>query len=58
MLSDFDFFRVHNSHLINLAYIKTYNKGKGGTVQLTDGSEVEVSTRRKEAFMAKMMKSD
>lgn len=58
LLTEYNFFRVHNSHLINLSFIKSYNKGKGGTVQLTDGSEVEVSTRRKEAFISKVMKSD
>jgi two-component system, LytTR family, response regulator len=51
MLSELNFFRVHNSHLINLNYIKSYNKGKGGFVTLTDNSEIEVSTRRKEDFL-------
>jgi two-component system LytT family response regulator len=51
LLTDYNFFRVHNSHLINLNCIKSYNKGKGGYVTLTDGKEVEVSTRRKEEFL-------
>jgi two-component system, LytTR family, response regulator len=54
LLSDQDFFRVHNSDLINLAYIKSYHKGKGGSVLLQDGTELEVSTRRKEEFLKKM----
>ncbi len=54
LLADQDFFRVHNSELINLAYIKSYNKGKGGSVVLTDGTELEVSTRRKDDFLKKM----
>ena len=54
MLSDYNFYRVHNSHLINLAYIKSYNKGKGGSVTMEDGSEIEVSTRRKEEFLKKL----
>ncbi len=54
LLSGYSFFRIHNSHLINLSYIKTYNKGKGGSVILTDGSEIEVSSRRKDDFMAKL----
>ena len=54
LLSDYNFFRIHNSHLINLAYIKSYNKGKGGSVILTDGSEIEVSTRRKDDFFKKL----
>lgn len=51
LLSEFNFFRIHNSHLINLSYIKSYNKGKGGSVILEDGTELEVSTRRKEEFL-------
>ncbi len=54
LLSDQDFFRVHNSDLINLAYIKSYNKGKGGSVILTDGTALEVSTRRKDDFLKRM----
>jgi two-component system, LytTR family, response regulator len=54
LLSDQDFFRVHNSDLINLTYIKSYNKGKGGSVVLKDGTELEVSTRRKDDFLKKM----
>lgn len=54
LLSNYSFFRIHNSHLINLSYIKTYNKGKGGSVILTDGSEIEVSSRRKDDFIKKL----
>ncbi len=54
LLSGQNFFRVHNSDLINLNYIKSYNKGKGGSVLLTDGTELEVSTRRKDEFLKKM----
>ncbi len=54
MLSAYNFFRVHNSHLVNLAYIKTYNRGKGGSVVLIDGTELEVSTRRKDEFLQRM----
>jgi len=54
LLSDYNFYRVHNSHLINLAYITKYNKGKGGRVAMADHSEVEVSSRRKEGFLKKL----
>ncbi len=55
LLRDYNFYRVHNSHVINLAYIKSYNKGKGGFVTMKDGAEVEVSTRRKDDFLKSMM---
>jgi two-component system, LytTR family, response regulator len=51
MLAEYNFFRVHNSHLVNLAYIKSFNKGKGGFVTLADNTSIEVSTRRKEDFL-------
>ena len=51
------FFRVHNSHLINLAEVKFYQKGKGGSLILSDGSEVEVASRRKEELMQILGKS-
>lgn len=57
LLSDYNFYRVHNSHLINLAYIKKYNKGKGGSISMTDHSEVEVSSRRKEGLLKRLLKN-
>ncbi|RZL16493.1 MAG: response regulator transcription factor [Pedobacter sp.] len=54
LLSYYDFFRIHNSHLINLAYLKNYNKGKGGFVTLEDGTELEVSSRRKDDFLKRL----
>lgn len=54
LLADCNFFRIHNSHLINLAYIKSYNRGKGGSVTLTNGAELEVSTRRKDDFLKRL----
>ncbi len=43
------FFRIHNSHLINLHYVASYHKD--GYAILKDGLKLEVSTRRKEAFI-------
>ncbi len=45
------FFRIHNSHLVNLNYIKKYNRGRGGLVELDDGSVLEVAARRKDEFL-------
>jgi len=56
-LSDSNFIRVHQSHLINLAYVERYIKGEGGSVVMSDGSEVEVSRRRKENFLDKMARN-
>lgn len=51
LLMGFQFFRIHNSHLINLQEVKSYQRGKGGFVMLHDGSELEVAHRRKEGLM-------
>lgn len=55
LLNDYDFIRVHNSHLINLHHVKYYTRrGEGGTVTMTDGMEVDVSRRKKEEFMKRL----
>ena len=51
VLSEVGFIRVHKSHLINVNYVKAYKKGKGGYVEMNDGSQVDVSASRKQAFL-------
>lgn len=52
LLKNHNFFRVHDSHLINLSHIKKYMKGgEGGVVELTEQHEVDVSRRKKEDFL-------
>lgn len=51
LLSEYNFFRVHNSYLINLNHMRKYRKGDGGEVVMSDGYEVDVSRNRKEAFL-------
>jgi two-component system LytT family response regulator len=46
------FFRVHKSYLINLNEMRRYVRGEGGYVVMSNGHTVDVSKRRKEAFMA------
>lgn len=50
-LVDYPFFRCHKSYLVNLSEIKTYVRGEGGHVIMTNGENVSVSKRRKEAFL-------
>lgn len=45
------FLRIHNSHLVNLNYIKKYNRGRGGYIEMDDGTTLEVATRRKDEFL-------
>jgi two-component system, LytTR family, response regulator len=54
LLSDHNFFRIHNSYLININSIKKYVKGDGGYVVLNDNTSLDVSKRKKEAFLTKV----
>ena len=46
-----EFFRVHNSYLINLNHIKEYLKGLGGELIMTNGLTASISrTRKAELF--------
>lgn len=51
MLSEFGFFRVHQSHLINMDYFVKFKKTDGGFAVLKDGSEVPVAMRKKDLFL-------
>lgn len=53
-LSNHHFFRIHQSHLINLRFIKRYTRGNGGTVVMWDGSQLEVARRRKPLLVEKL----
>ncbi|MBL4625259.1 MAG: response regulator transcription factor [Flavobacteriales bacterium] len=51
VLSEYDFVRVHKSHIVNINCVKQYKKGRGGEVILSDGTELPVSPTRKEVFL-------
>ncbi|MEA1877885.1 MAG: LytTR family DNA-binding domain-containing protein [Bacteroidota bacterium] len=55
LLEDMPFVRVHSKHLVNLNYIKKYISGRGGYIVFEDGTQVDVSERKKKAFI-KLMK--
>ena len=50
------FFRIHNSHIINISRIKKYHKGRGGSVEMEDGSIIEVASRRRDEFLRLLLK--
>lgn len=57
MLAEYRFFRVHNSHLINLEYITEYIKGEGGIIKMSDGSQIDVSRRKKDEFLRQLKRN-
>jgi two-component system, LytTR family, response regulator len=53
-LSMHNFFRVHQSHLINLNYVEAVKSNDGDYVLLQQGHRVEVSRRKKNEFLQKL----
>ena len=51
LLTEYGFFRIHHSFLINKSYIKKYTKGEGGSVITELDTEIPVSRRRKIEFL-------
>ena len=54
MLEHLDFFRIHQSHLINFKHLQRYVRDDGGFVVMQDGAHIPISKRRKEEFLSKM----
>ena len=48
LLAEHGFERIHQSHLINLSYLKSYIKKDGGYVVMADNSNLPISQRKKE----------
>lgn len=48
LLTEHGFERIHQSHLINLSYLKSYIKKDGGYVVMADNSNLPISQRKKE----------
>jgi two-component system LytT family response regulator len=48
------FLRVHKSHLVNMDYAVAWHRGKGGFLELSDGSEVEVSPQKKQDVLTRL----
>lgn len=50
-LSEYHFYRVHNSYIVNLNYVKKYSRSDGGLLTLSNGKEVRVSRTRKNELL-------
>jgi two-component system LytT family response regulator len=51
MLEDYQFFRPHQSHIVNINYIKRYHKADGGMLIMQDDSNVPVANRKRDELM-------
>lgn len=56
-LEEEQFVRVNRSAIVNLDYVVRYRKGDGGTLELIDGSEIEVSASRKNILIDRLFRS-
>ncbi|MEN6454553.1 MAG: LytTR family DNA-binding domain-containing protein [Prolixibacteraceae bacterium] len=54
LLTDFDFIRVHKSHLVNGYKISSFIKKDGGYILTSDGCSVPVSRRKKDELLERM----
>lgn len=53
LLPETIFCRVHHAHIINMNFVRSYHKGRGGYVQMTNGITIEVSVRKKDEFLSR-----
>jgi len=51
VLQEAVFLRINRSVIVNLSYVSKYRKGDGGTLELFDGAEIEVSASRKDKLI-------
>lgn len=56
LLSANGFLRVHQSHLVNLSYVRSFEKQDGGYLKMADGSSVSISRQRKQKVLSLLKK--
>lgn len=54
-LSKANFFRIHHSYLVNLKYVKSYVKRDGGYVVMSNNVMLDISRRKKDAFLDRIL---
>lgn len=54
LLGDHHFFRVHNSHIINMKEVKRLIKTDGGYAVMNDDSMITISPKKRDEFMQQM----
>ena len=54
LLSNHNFLRVQQSHLVNIQYVDRYDKKNGGAVVMKDGSEVPLSPAKRDLFFQRL----
>jgi two-component system LytT family response regulator len=58
LLNDQSFYRVHQSHLVNLNFVQKYSRRDGGILIFADGAKIPVARARKEELLARLMERE
>lgn len=56
LFQDLNFFRIHRSHIINLAHVKQYIRKNGGSIEMNDSSIFSISANKKASFNKQVQK--
>lgn len=51
MLADAGFFRIHQSYLVNLSFVKRVLREDGGYAEMENGTKLPIARRRKDEFL-------
>jgi two-component system LytT family response regulator len=51
LLDPYGFYRVHHAHLISMEHIKEYIKGRGGSLIMSDNTEISIAIRKRDDFL-------
>ena len=54
LLNEYDFFRVHHSHLINLDYVERFVRTDGTYVVMAGGEKIPIAKRKRERFIQRL----
>ena len=54
VLPEGEFLRIHKSHIIRLDKVTMFHKGQGGKLEMSNGVELDIATRRKSVFLKAM----
>ena len=54
LLAEYNFVRVHKTHLVNLNHVSSFTKNDGGILFLSNGDSVAISRRRKDFTLAQL----
>lgn len=48
------FVRIHHQYIVNMRHVSRYVRGRGGCIVMSNGTELPVSTRRKDDFFGRL----